>query len=553
MDLSDDLAGCVTSHEEALGRLVTSGTRIGSGLGTSEPHTFYSSLWDHVRDADLHDLTISNGLFLAAHPILVGDEIAAARASGGDGPDEAEPDGVVEELFARARGFVRQTVDKVTDLRHLVSHLDELQERRIVFHSGFMGPATNTVIPDLAPVRALLPSWAGRNASRTGNVRMHPVHFSDAGESLVRDPHTGEMKVDLVVSVLSEPRDGEFSFGASNGVNGDVLDLGLDGSDVHFLMYVNARSPFVRGFDFAPNTVGFDRLRAAAAEGRLTIVEDDGRIPAVPAGSFSGGGGVAADIGKAVSDHIADNAAWTGGRALQVGIGETGVQAVRGLGGSDWTGRVYTELLDPLTWELLQNGTITGSHIVRPDGTRLEVDDAIVCTFALGEEGTDFYDQLDDNDQIRMASARHILRESAFHGGMGINNVLALDFMGNINVSARDTNWYSGTGGTAVIHRGLAQGGVAYLCAKSTHKTPEGETRSSIFPFLPQGSPVSLTGPDIMGTRDGAKFFLATEHGIAPINARSQDQFIQSIVSVSHPDHREGLEKAAWEQFRVRC
>ncbi len=167
--------------------------------------------------------------------------------------------------------------------------------------------------------------------------------------------------------------------------------------------------------------------------------------------------------------------------------------------------------------------------------------------------GSDFYDQLDDNDQIRMASARHILQESAFHGGMGINNVLALDFMGNVNVSARDTNWYSGTGGTAVIHRGLAQGGVAYLCAKSTHTTPEGETRSSIFPFLPQGSPVSLTGPDLMGTRDGARFFLATEHGIAPINARSQDQFIQSIVSVSHPDHRDDLEKAAWEQFRVRC
>ena len=293
----------------------------------------------------------------------------------------------------------------------------------------------------------------------------------------------------------------------------------------------------------------FDLLRTAAAQGRLTLVEDDGRIPAVPPGSFTGVEGIAADIGAAVADHIAEHLAWTGGRALQVGIGETGVQAVAGLRDNPWTGRAYGAV-DPLTWELLSRAR---SRVARPaarrhaDGGRRR-DRLHVRPGAC----TDFYASLDGTQHLRLASAGRILDPRAFHGGLGINNVLAVDFMGNVNVNGRDNNWYSGVGGAAVIHRGLAEGGVAYLCAKSTHRTPEGEVRSSIVPYLPQGSPVSLTGPDLMGTRDGARFFLATEHGIAPINARSQDEFIRSIVSVSHPDFREDLERRAWEEFRVR-
>jgi acyl-CoA hydrolase len=98
----------------------------------------------------------------------------------------------------------------------------------------------------------------------------------------------------------------------------------------------------------------------------------------------------------------------------------------------------------------------------------------------------------------------------------------------------------------------LARGGVAYLCLKSTHRTPEGERRSSIFPFLPEGTQVTLTGPDLMGTRAGARFFLVTEHGVAEINARSQDRFIRALLSVAHPDFRPELEKRAWETFRVQ-
>jgi acyl-CoA hydrolase len=93
---------------------------------------------------------------------------------------------------------------------------------------------------------------------------------------------------------------------------------------------------------------------------------------------------------------------------------------------------------------------------------------------------------------------------------------------------------------------------VAYFCLKSTHHTPEGELRSSIAPLLPRGTPVSLIGPDLWGTREGARFYLATEHGIARINAMSQDSFVRAIVSVAHPDFRDDLAREAWDLFRIR-
>ena len=47
-----------------------------------------------------------------------------------------------------------RTTDQLTDLRNLVAHLDELNDRDISIHSGFMG-RPRARYPDIAPVRAL--------------------------------------------------------------------------------------------------------------------------------------------------------------------------------------------------------------------------------------------------------------------------------------------------------------------------------------------------------------------------------------------------------------
>ena len=519
-DLPDWLAACERDPAQALQDNVRSGARIGSGLGTSEPSSFYAGLWDHIVDHDVHDLEIRQALFLDAHPILVGDAMEV------EAPDLPGP---LETLAERITDGVR--------LRRLANHLDELEERRITFRSAFLGPALNTVVPDSPVTRAIAPRLAGRNRVTAGMVHYQPVHFPDAADALARDPETGELAVDVFVQPTSWPRDGELSYGLSNGVNGDVADDVLASDRARLLVYMNRQLPFTRGLDGAGNTLPVEALRRLADDGRLTVVVEDTTPPGLPEGTFDAPEGVTAEIGSRVAAHIAEHLDLTRGRALQVGIGETSVAAVRQLDEGPWTGRVVTEMLDPLTLDLLDSGT---------------VEPPVVCTFAMGERGSDFPSRLDGDDRVAMVSAGELIQPEQFVGAMGINNVLAIDFLGQVNATARDHQPYSGIGGLATIMRGLADGGVAYLCLRSTHHDLDGNERSSILPALPAGTPVALTGFDLMGRRNGGRVYLATEYGIASLHGRSQDELVRELVAVAHPDHRDELAEAAWERLRIK-
>jgi len=385
-----------------------------------------------------------------------------------------------------------------------------------------------------------------------GIVHMQSIHFPDAPDALLYGDD-GEVLPDVVAVALTPPdEDGWLSHGPANAGTSTLLDVALATPQVRILLYLNRRLPFTEGHEEAPNTIHVDRFAAAAREGRLWVVEDDAPVAALPAGTFDAPTAAEQAIARHVVDHVEAHPALTRGRALQVGIGTVGVLAAKSLLASGWSGRSYTEMLEPCTYALFEAGRIAGSHFVREDGRRELLDGKLVATFALGVRGDGFYEKLHRNPHIVLAAASRVVISEAFYGGMGINNILGIDFQGHVNCSARDRNPYSGVGGAAVILRGLARGGVAYLCLKSTHRTIEGELRSSIFPFLPRGTPISAIGPDLMGTREGARIFLATEHGIARINGMSQDRFVRALVSVAAPEFRDALAREAWEEFRIR-
>ena len=523
-DAAPDLPPWLQQHvrdlDTALVETVRTGTRIGSGLGTSEPSSFYAALWDHVLRHDVRDLEIRQALFLDGHPLLVGDALEV------DAPDLPGP---LDRLADAVADGVR--------LRRLADHLDALTERGIRFRSAFLGPATNTIVPDSPVTRLIAPDLAGRNRVTAGLIDYQPVHFPDAADALARDPETGELAVDLFVQPATWPRGGVLSFGLSNGVNGDVAPDVLASERAHLLLILNRQLPFTRGRDGGRNGIEVERLRPLAADGRLTVVVEDTEPPGLPPGRFGEPDEVGADIGARVAAHIAEHLDDTRGRALQVGIGGTSVQAVRELGAGPWTGRGVTELLDPVTYDLLDDGTI---------------EPPLICTFAMGERESGFVDRLDGDDRVAMVRAGELLQPASFAGGLGINNVLAIDFNGHVNATARDDQPWSGIGGLAVIMRGLADGGIAYLCLRSTHTDLDGNRRSSILPALPEGTPVALTGFDLMGGRNGARIHLVTEHGIADLHGRPQSELVRQLVGVAHPDFRDELAEAAWERLRVR-
>ncbi|GBN04772.1 hypothetical protein AVEN_167844-1 [Araneus ventricosus] len=70
--------------------------------------------------------------------------------------------------------------------------------------------------------------------------------------------------------------------------------------------------------------------------------------------------------------------------------------------------------------------------------------------------------------------------------------------------------------------------------------TSRGE--SKIVPFIKQGGGVVTSRNDI--------HYLVTEHGIAFLFGKNIRQRAYHLIQIAHPQHREALEKAAFERFK---
>lgn len=534
-------SSCVMSNEEAMHASVRSGMTVASGFATSEPHTFYEGLWEHIRRDDIVELDIRQALFMHPYNVCLG---SALKARG------------VFDLFGVKPFFsvlddVNNATKKLDGLGRLIAHYEELKQRQISFTSPFIGPVTNAVIPDNPITRIRYPEYVGRNTTRMGITRMQSIHFPDAVDSMGYDPDDVPM-VDTFVAVMTPPNEaGEMSHAVANGANGEIIDKILKFKNINLLLYINDSYPFTRGYNEVRNTVHIDEFKDLAKVGRLFVVEDHGEIPALDAGAFDNPSPAEQKIAENVVNHIEMNSRFTYGRAIQVGFGGTGVLAIKGLKNSSWTGRCYTEMLEPFTVDLWEAGKIAGSHFIEENGTRTMLDGKLVCTFTISTRGSDFYKKLDNNPNVIVAPASRVVIPEGFNFGMGINNCLSIDFQGQINSGGRDQNHFSGVGGGATINRGLSKGGIGYFCLKSTHTTPEGKTRSSIFPYHPMGTPISYIGPDIQGGRSGARFFLVTEYGVTQLSGRDQHKLIRGLVSVADPAFRDELRQQAWQEFRV--
>ncbi len=536
----------ILTNEEALKRTVISGRTVASGFATSEPHKFYETLWEHIQKEDVVDLTIKQALFLAPHKLLLGDTMESK------GKFENLAQSASSSIISRIAQSANLVTKKLEGLKRLVGHYEELKERRIVFMSPFIGATNNIVIPGNAMTHVLYPDYVGRNTTRMGITDMQSIHFPDAVDSMGYNPD-GKPVVDCFITVLTPPNeDGEMSLGPANGANMEIVEKVLRQKDADLLVYINGRYPFTRGYGDAPNTVNVNDFEGLAKAGRLFVVEDDSKIPCMPKGSFDNPEPREEKIAEILVNHIELNKHYSYGRAIQVGFGGTGVLAIRNLKDSGWHGRSYTEMMEPFTLDLFEAGKIAGSHFIEKDGRRTQLDGKMVCTFTLAEDGSDFYKKLDNNPNIIISAASRVVIPEGFYGGLGINNCLGVDFNGHVVSGGRGKNHHSGVGGGAMIFRGLGNGGLGYLCLKSTHKDMEGRLRSSIFPFLPLGTPISHIGPDLMGGRSGARLFIVTEHGVAQVSGQSQANLVRNLIGVADPRFRDYLKHEAWQHYRIK-
>jgi acyl-CoA hydrolase len=239
------------------------------------------------------------------------------------------------------------------------------------------------------------------------------------------------------------------------------------------------------------------------------------------------------DADRAVARLIA--AEVDDGACLQVGIGampnavcsllrESGV---RNLG-------VHSEMLTDGIIDLYHGGAVTGSAKAIDAGKN-------VCSFALGSQA--MYRTIDRNADflccpIEYTNLPHlIMRNERF---VAINNTTQMDLQGQASSESSGHRHISGTGGQLQFVRGAyaSKGGKSFICLSSTYER-HGIRKSRIVLNLTPGNVVTTPRSDMM--------FVVTEFGMVNLKGKTVPQRATALISLAHPDFREGLEREARE------
>jgi len=243
------------------------------------------------------------------------------------------------------------------------------------------------------------------------------------------------------------------------------------------------------------------------------------------------------DVDRAVARQIATEIG--DGACLQIGIGgmpnavcalllESGV---RNLG-------IHTEMLTDGICDLYKAGFITGSAKTLDPGK-------IVFTFTLGSRT--LYDTIDRNPDFLSCTVdytnlpHNIMRNERV---VSINNTTQMDLQGQAASESDGHRHLSGTGGQAQFVRGAyaSPGGKSFICLASTYEK-RGVRKSRIVLNLTPGNIVTTPRSDIM--------YVVTEYGMVNLKGRSVAERARAMISLAHPDFREGLEREAREHGLV--
>lgn len=231
-------------------------------------------------------------------------------------------------------------------------------------------------------------------------------------------------------------------------------------------------------------------------------------------------------IGKNCAALIED------GACLQMGIGAIPNAVLAQLGGHKNLG-IHTEMFADGVLPLVESGVINGANKAIDKGK-------MVSTFLMGSQKV--YDFIDDNPMVLMQDVAYtndpfiISKNSRV---TAINSALQIDLTGQVCADSLGTTFYSGVGGQIdfIYGASLSQGGKAIIAMPSA--TNKGISKIS---------PVLNPGGGVVTTRNHIHWFV-TEFGAVNLYGKSLQERAKLLISVAHPDHRESLDKAAFERF----
>jgi acyl-CoA hydrolase len=302
-------------------------------------------------------------------------------------------------------------------------------------------------------------------------------------------------------------------------------------------------------FNFGPNVLW---MRALVERARMVIVEEtpslpyvmgpdtgvhvsdvDYIIPGFDRPTMELPRAPVTEVDKAVARLIA--AEVEDGSCLQIGIGGMPNAVCSLLVDSPVSDLgIHTEMMTDGIVDLFRAGRVTGARKQLNPGR-------MVCTFALGAQY--LYDFVDHNPEVEFHPVdytnlpHHIMQNEKV---VAINNTTQVDLQGQAASETDGFRHISGTGGQLQFVRGAygSRGGKSFMCLASTYDK-KGERKSRIVTALTRGNVVTTPRTDMM--------FVVTEYGMVNLKGRSIAERARALISIAHPDFREGLERDAYE------
>jgi len=342
-----------------------------------------------------------------------------------------------------------------------------------------------------------------RKQTQAGYADYIPVFLSET-QKLIRD---GYLTVNVAMIMVSPPdRHGFVSLGTSV----DATLAAVECANI-VIALINPNVPRTWG----DAMISIDMIDI--------FVEDDSPIYAHAIDPLSA---MEIAIGRNVATLVED------GACLQMGIGGIPNAVLAQLGNHKDLG-VHTEMFSDGILPLVEKGVVTGRKKNFDKGK-------MVASFLMGSKA--LYEFVDDNPMVAMMDVSHTNNVSVIRkldNVTAINAALAIDLTGQVCADSIGTKHYSGVGGQIDFIRGAgySKNGRPIIAMPSV--TEKGV--SKISPTLIEGSGVVSTRANI--------HWVVTEQGLVNLYGKTMQERAKLLISIAHPDHREMLDKAAFERF----
>jgi len=381
----------------------------------------------------------------------------------------------------------------------MVGRAEELRNVKVL-HILTLGDAAyaNKEYAESFKVQAFFIGANVREAVNSGRADYMPAFLSEIPGLI----ESGTVPVDVCLLQVSPPDEHGF---CSYGVSVDCTIAARKRAAI-VIAEVNKQMPRTLGRSF----VHVSKLDY--------IVETDRPLPEL---SPEPATAVEDAIGKNVAALVED------GATLQLGIGAIPDAVLGQLHGKRNLG-IHSEMLSDGIVDLIERGVVNGD-------AKTVLPGKVAVSFVLGSKR--LYDFVDNNPLIEFQTSDYINDPfiiSQNHKMTSINSALQVDVTGQVAAGSIGTYLYSGFGGQVDFIRGAtrSKGGKAIIAMPSTAKNG---TVSRICASLVPGSGVVTSRADV--------HYVVTEYGIAKLYGRTMRERMQAMISIAHPNFRDGLVK----------